>query len=293
MTGSVVELAIGLRQALTEFFGSLGDHDTEDQSRQARHGAGARGPVVAGPPRTADRARHRPSRAALPSPGRDPVPGSWAGRAEWHLSIADVLMVDGTRVDVLAPTLPQKFVLELRLRAAGIAPGVEVRGGVLLTVTVPAEAARAKLVFAVRGLSLVPPSDPLLVVLLPAGPAYAPARGGPRATKRVLACAGTAGSRTPHYLPRSVRASRRTERRPPDRPSPGRSRPVARTAPRPDFGRPRRRVARTCAGRCPCGPTYAVSPRYPELRGHRRKERARIRSEKGIHWGGRPLAVAA
>lgn len=33
--------------------------------------------------------------------------------------------------------------------------------------------------------------------------------------------------------------------------------------------------------------------RHPDVFGARRKERARIRSEKGIRWGGRPLVIAA
>lgn len=33
--------------------------------------------------------------------------------------------------------------------------------------------------------------------------------------------------------------------------------------------------------------------RHPDILAAQRKERARIRSERGIRWGGRPLAVAA
>lgn len=35
------------------------------------------------------------------------------------------------------------------------------------------------------------------------------------------------------------------------------------------------------------------NPRDPDVLAARRRERARIRSEKGLHWGGRPLAAAA
>ncbi|MGW0884580.1 DUF6603 domain-containing protein [Streptomyces sp. NPDC002671] len=187
MTGSVVELATGLRQALTEFFGSLSDHDTEDQRRQAL--ATALGLVDLSPTGLLGRLTALGTdQAGQLFPLLVAILSRAVGQAapEWHLSIADVLKVDSTRVDVLAPTLPQEFVLEFRLGAAGIAPGVEVRGGVLLTVTVPAEtvtvpaetvtvpaeAAGAKLVFAVHGLSLAPPSDPLLAVLLPAGAVF-------------------------------------------------------------------------------------------------------------------------
>jgi len=36
-----------------------------------------------------------------------------------------------------------------------------------------------------------------------------------------------------------------------------------------------------------------ANARHPDVVAAQRKERARIRSEKGIRWGGRPLAVAA
>ncbi|WP_043262636.1 hypothetical protein [Streptomyces sp. CT34] len=36
-----------------------------------------------------------------------------------------------------------------------------------------------------------------------------------------------------------------------------------------------------------------ANARHPDVLAAQRKERARIRSEKGIHWGGRPLAAAA
>ncbi|GAA3084154.1 hypothetical protein GCM10020000_83060 [Streptomyces olivoverticillatus] len=38
---------------------------------------------------------------------------------------------------------------------------------------------------------------------------------------------------------------------------------------------------------------WGVNARHPDVLAAQRKERARIRSEKGIRWGGRPLAVAA
>jgi hypothetical protein len=36
-----------------------------------------------------------------------------------------------------------------------------------------------------------------------------------------------------------------------------------------------------------------ANARHPEVLAAQRRERARIRSEKGIRWGGRPLALAA
>ncbi|MET8296687.1 IS630 family transposase, partial [Streptomyces sp. NPDC005180] len=33
--------------------------------------------------------------------------------------------------------------------------------------------------------------------------------------------------------------------------------------------------------------------RHPDILAAQRRERARIRSEKGIRWGGRPLPIAA
>ncbi|PIA92506.1 hypothetical protein B1C81_40050, partial [Streptomyces sp. HG99] len=36
-----------------------------------------------------------------------------------------------------------------------------------------------------------------------------------------------------------------------------------------------------------------TNARHPDVLAAQRKERARIRSEKGIRWGGRPLADAA
>lgn len=36
-----------------------------------------------------------------------------------------------------------------------------------------------------------------------------------------------------------------------------------------------------------------ANARHPEVLAAQRHERARIRSEKGIRWGGRPLALAA
>ncbi|GHG83809.1 hypothetical protein GCM10018779_67170 [Streptomyces griseocarneus] len=41
------------------------------------------------------------------------------------------------------------------------------------------------------------------------------------------------------------------------------------------------------------GPRPKANARHPDVLAAQRKERARIRSEKGIRWGGRPLAVAA
>lgn len=36
-----------------------------------------------------------------------------------------------------------------------------------------------------------------------------------------------------------------------------------------------------------------ANARHPDILGAQRRERARVRSEKGIRWGGRPLQTAA
>lgn len=51
---------------------------------------------------------------------------------------------------------------------------------------------------------------------------------------------------------------------------------------------------RPLEARCLSLSVYAdTNARHPDILAAQRKERARIRSEKGIRWGGRPLNTAA
>ncbi len=90
-------------------------------------------------------------------------------RPVWSFEVPDVLRVNGGEVKVMAPALPPEITLDLQFGPVPLAGGLEVRGGVSLTLAIPADPAGASLVFTVRGLRVALPGDDLLNVLVPGG----------------------------------------------------------------------------------------------------------------------------
>ncbi|MFJ7249766.1 DUF6603 domain-containing protein [Kitasatospora sp. NPDC098652] len=168
MTDSVAELATGLRQALTGVFGTLAGLGSDEQRRQAlRTALGELTPGALLGRLTALGA----DQGGRLLPALVTVLAQAIGQTAptWHLDVPGALRVDASQVGLLAPALPADLVFALSVGAFRIAPGVEVRDGITLTLTAPADATGAGLVVRIGGLSLSPPGDALLALLLPAG----------------------------------------------------------------------------------------------------------------------------
>ncbi|MFJ3788321.1 DUF6603 domain-containing protein [Kitasatospora sp. NPDC090091] len=168
MTDSVVELATGLRQALTDVFGTLAGLATDEQRREALKTA--LGDVTPGAllgrltALGADQAGQ-----LLPTLVTIVARAVLEAAPDWHLEIPGALRVDATHVEVLAPALPSELLFGLRVGAVPITTGVEVHGGIDLALTVPADVTKAALVVTIGGLRLRPPGDALLALLVPGG----------------------------------------------------------------------------------------------------------------------------
>ncbi|WP_329453266.1 hypothetical protein OG894_42530 (plasmid) [Streptomyces sp. NBC_01724] len=72
----------------------------------------------------------------------------------------------------MSSVLLPEITLSLRLGAARLAKGLEVRGGVVLALTVPADVTAASLSLTVSGLRLELPGSDLLNLLIPGGPVF-------------------------------------------------------------------------------------------------------------------------
>ncbi|MFD9323060.1 DUF6603 domain-containing protein [Streptomyces sp. NPDC060053] len=168
MTDSVVELATELRQALTDVFGTLTGLGTDEQRREALRTA--LGDVTPGALLGRLTALGADQAGQL-LPTLVTILARAIGQAapDWHLEIPGALRVDAAHVEVLAPTLPSDLRFELRVGTVEITTGVDVRDGITLTLTIPADATKASLLVTIGGLSLEPPGDALLALLLPGG----------------------------------------------------------------------------------------------------------------------------
>ncbi|MFH8838487.1 DUF6603 domain-containing protein [Streptomyces sp. NPDC017868] len=174
MSGTVADLASQLRTALAGVLPTLGD--TLDPTQRRRKLAEALGLPGAQLTPSAVLAR-------IGAPDADQVGDLWpklltlladaAGDdvPGWSLTVPDVLVVTANDVRVLHDTLPSEISFSVNLGKLRLADVLRVEQDITLALTVPADPTAAALQLSVRGIRLTLPTDELLSLVVPGGPA--------------------------------------------------------------------------------------------------------------------------
>lgn len=171
MSGTVADLAAGLRAALAGVLGPLGPLDGAHRRTKLAEALGLPG------------ARLTPSAllSRVGAPEADQAGDLWprllallADAADgaapaWSLTVPDVIVADAGDVRLLATQLPSDVAFVVRLGTLRLTDVLEARQDITLTLTVPSAAADASLGLAVRGMRLTLPGDELLTLLAPGG----------------------------------------------------------------------------------------------------------------------------